>query len=228
MEKVVISAEVRDKSGKGVARSLRRSERIPAVVYRAGQSHPITLKRGEIVGLIKSSAGARAIVDLRFPDGQSRLALLKDYQLDPIKGELLHTDFFEVSLSEEVKVSVGVVLSGEPESVKRDGAILQYGLRKVEVECLPDRIPGHIEVDVSGLLMGHALHVGDISAPEGVKILTEKDKLLATVTAPAVEKVAVPVEAAVEAAAEAQQPEVIKKGKEKEEDKEEKKKEKKA
>lgn len=223
MERITLDAETRDKVGKGAARSLRRSESIPGVLYRAGGSQPIKLKHKELTGLIKATSGEKVLVNLKFPEGP-RLALLKEIQVDPVKGELLHTDFFEVSLTEKVKVTVRVSLSGEPIGVKKDGSILQHGLREIEVECLPDMIPGHVEADVSPLLTGHSLHVSDLSLPEGIKVLTDLSELIATVTAPAVEKAPV-VEAAEAAAAapaagEAPQPEVIKKGKEKAEEKE--------
>jgi large subunit ribosomal protein L25 len=217
MERIALHAEIRDKAGKGTARSLRRQDMIPAVIYRGGASTPIRLGKKELTSLIKSTGGERVVVNLVFPDGANKLALLKEYQVDPVLGELLHTDFFEVSLSEKVRVTVKVSLTGEPLGVKRDGGILQHGLREIEVECLPDRIPGHVEADVSGLLTAHSMHVSDLRLPEGIKVLTVPSEVIATVTAPAVEKAAAPTEEAAAAAAEKKEPEVIKKGKEEKE-----------
>jgi|Deesub1362A_J573_1020465.scaffolds.fasta_scaffold00004_185 large subunit ribosomal protein L25 len=224
MQRITLNAEMRDTVGKGAARALRRADVIPAVLYRAGKSYPMKLQRKELVHFIKTTAGEQVIVNLKFADSD-RLALLKEYQVDPIKGELLHADFFEVSLTEEVRVTVHVVTVGEPIGVKRDGGILQHGLREIEIECLPDKIPGHIEVDVSGLETGDSIHVSDLSLPEGIKVLTDPAELVATVTAPVVEEVAVPA-AEEEEAAEA--PEVVKKGKKEEEAEEEKKEEEKS
>lgn len=230
MERINLNAETRDKVGKGVARALRRANIIPAVIYRGGESLPIKLNRKELAHFIKTSSGTQAVVNLKFPDGTSKLALLKEYLVDPVKGDLLHSDFFEVSLSEKVKVTVHISITGEPVGVKRDGGILQYGLREMELECLPDKIPDNIEVNVSELLTGHSIHVSDISLPEGIKVLTDPDELIAIVTAPIVEEVAAPVEAA---PAEAEEPEVTtegkgregkgREGKEEEKEKEEKK-----
>ena len=209
MEKVVLNAEKRSAAGKGVARSLRRKGIVPAVLYRGGASMPIEINEKELTKFIRSTAGEQVMVNLTFSDGESKLALMKDYQLDPIKGGLIHTDFFEVSLSEEVKVTVHVTMKGEAIGVKRDGGILQYGTRDIEIQCLPDRMPGHIEVDVSGLETGKSIHVGDLVLGEGIKILTDPGELIVTVTAPAVEEAA-------PAAGEAAEPEVIKKGKKEE------------
>lgn len=210
MERITLKAEKRDKAGKGVARSLRREGLIPSVLYRAGHSLPIKMNRKELASFISSTAGEQVMVNLEFPDGEKRLALLKDYQVDPIKGELLHSDFFEVLLTEKVRVTVAVSTTGEPVGVKRDGGILQHGVREIEIECLPDKIPGHITVDVSGLELGKSIHVSDLVLGEGIKVLTDPDEVIATVTA-VVEEEAAP------AAPEVAEPEVIKKGKKEEE-----------
>jgi large subunit ribosomal protein L25 len=159
------------------------------------------------------------MVDLQFADGEKKLALLKDIQVDPIRGELLHTDFFEVSLAEKVRVSLHVITVGEPIGVKRDAGILQHTLREVEVECLPDKIPGKVEIDIAGLEVGQSVHVSDLTFEEGIKVLTDPGDVIVTVTAPVVE--AAPVEAEA-VAAEAAEPEVAKKGKKEEEGEEKK------
>ncbi len=214
MERITLHAEKRDRTGKGVARSLRREGVVPAVLYRGGSSTPIKINSKELSSFMHATAGEQVMVNIEFSDGERRLALMKEYQVDPLGGELLHTDFFEVSLSEEIKVTVHVTTVGEPIGVKRDGSLLQHGTRAIEIQCLPDRVPGHIEVDVSGLETGKSIHVGDLRLGEGVKVLTDPGELIATVTAPIVEE---KVEAEVAAAPEAAEPEVIKKGKKEEE-----------
>jgi len=218
MEKISINAEKREEVGKGIARSLRRNNMIPAILYRAGDSLPIKLSHKEITKFINTTSGEQVIVNLHFKDGETKLALLKDYQVDPIKGNLLHADFFEVSLTEEVKVSVHVSTVGEPIGVKRDGGILQYLLREVEIECLPDRMPGHIEIDISGLEIGQSIHVSDLKLGEDIRVLTNPEEVIVNVIAPAVEEVA----PAAIAAPEAIEPELIKKGKKEEEEGKEK------
>lgn len=225
MERISLVAENREKHGKGGARSLRREGMVPAVVYREGKARSIKLNKKDLVKVINSMSGEQVMVDLQFADGEKKIALLKDYQIDPIKGELLHTDFFEVSLSEEVRVTVHVATFGEAIGVKRDGGILQHTLREVEIECLPDRIPGQVDVDISKLEVGQSIHVSDLVFEEGIKVLTDTGEVIITVIAPVVEEAA-PAEEETVAPAEAAEPEVIKKGKKEEEGEEKEKKEK--
>ncbi len=209
MEKVTIQAYRRETTGKGAARSLRRKGELPAVIYRAGTSEPIKIPGKEFLKLLKNTRGENILVNLQFPEG-SRLAVIKDYQLDPVTGELLHTDFQEVLLTEKIRVTVKVITTGIPKGVKEQGGILQHALREIEIEALPDRIPGHIEVDVSGLSVGQSVHVSDLKLEEGIKVITEPEEVIATVTAPVAEEVAAAP------AAEVTEPEVIKKGKKEE------------
>lgn len=213
MERVTLNVQKREEKGKGAARSLRRAMMIPAVLYRGGGSLPIKIPKKELLQFVHSTAGEQVMVNLKFAEGDNRLALMKEYQVDPTRREMLHVDFFEVSLSEKVRVSVPVSTIGEPVGVKRDKGILQNLLREIEVECLPDKIPGHVRVDISGLEIGQSLHVGDLNLGEDVKILTDPTEVFANIIAPAVEEAA-PAEAA---APEVTEPEVIKKGKKEEE-----------
>ena len=221
MERITISVEKRGETGKGVARSLRRNYMIPAILYRGGDSLPIKIPKKEITQFINTTSGEQVMVSLQFKDGENKLALMKDYQVDPTKRELLHADFFEVLLTEKVKVSVHITTTGESIGVKRDGGLLQNPLREIEIECLPDKIPGHVKIDISGLEIGQSLHVGDLKLEEGIKVLTNHGEVIANIIAPAVEAVA-PAEAAVEPVV--AEPEVIKKGKKEEEKEEEAKK----
>jgi large subunit ribosomal protein L25 len=213
MERITLNVQKREEKGKGAARSLRRGAMIPAILYRGGDSLPIKIPKKEMAQFINTTAGNQVMVNLHFADGENKLALIKDYQVDPTKRELLHADFFEVSLTEKVRVSVHVTTTGEPIGVKRDKGILQNLLREIEVECLPDKIPGHIKIDISGLEIGQSFHVGDLSLGEDVKILTDSTEVLANIIAPLVEEAA-PAEVA---APEVTEPEVIKKGKKEEE-----------
>jgi large subunit ribosomal protein L25 len=213
---------MRDKVGKGAARALRRAESIPAVVYRGGDSQPITLNRKEMLQFMKKTAGEQAIVNLKIAGGEDKLALMKDYQTDPVKNRLLHVDFQEVSLTQKIVVTVPIATVGEAIGVKRDKGILQMVLREMEIESLPDSIPSHIDIDISALEIGHSLHVSDVAPPEGVEILSDPSEVIALVVAPVVEEEA-PAEEAEEEEAEA--PEVVKKGKKEEEAEEGEKKE---
>jgi len=214
MERITIHAEKREEKGKGAARSLRRQAMIPAILYRGGGSLPIKLPKKEITQFINSTAGQQIMVNLQFADGESKLALMKEYQVDPTQRELLHADFFEISLTEKVRVSVQITPTGEPVGVKRDGGLLQNVLREIEIECLPDKIPGKMKIDISGLEIGQALHVSDLSLSEDIKVLTDLDEVIVNIIAPLVEQEVAPAE---EAAPETAEPEIAKKGKKEEE-----------
>lgn len=221
MERITINVEKREETGKGAARSLRRKDIIPGILYRGGGSLPIKLPKKEVLQFINITSGEQVMVNLHFNDGESKLALMKDFQVDPMRRELLHADFFEVSLTEKLKVSVHITVTGEAIGVKRDSGILQNLLREIEIECLPDKIPGHVAIDVSGLEIGQALHVRDLKLAEGIRVMNDPGEVIVNVIAPLVEAVA-PVEEV--APVEAAEPEVIKKGKKEEEKAEEEKK----
>ncbi|MBF0506031.1 MAG: 50S ribosomal protein L25 [Nitrospirae bacterium] len=217
MEKVTLNVEKRGRVGKGGARTLRAGGSIPAVVYKGGNSIPVQLSGKELSYFISKTAGEQVIVNLKFPE-DTKQAILKEYQVDPITGKLLHVDFQEISATELIKVTVHVAIRGEAIGVKRDKGVLQYGIREVEIECLPDKIPGHFKVDVSELTIGRAIHVRDIIPGEGIRIITEPHEVLASVVGIKEEEVA--PEAVI--VAEPVEPEVIKKGKKTEEEEEKK------
>lgn len=219
MERQTLQAEKREDVGKGAARSLRRSGNIPAVIYRENRSAPLKLNAKELSTFIRSTSGDQVLVNLKLSDGE-KLVLVKDFQTDPVSGELLHVDFFEVSLKEKVKVAVHIALKGEPIGVKRDKGILQYGLRDIEVECLPNDIPGQLELDITELETGKSLHVKNLVIPDNVTLLSDLAEVVVIVAEPKVEVEEVPEEEEVVAEGEAE-PEVSEKGKAKEEKKEE-------
>ena len=228
MEKISLKAEQRLETGKGSARSLRREDMLPAIIYSAGKSTPIKLNRKEIVKLIASGVGEHALINIELTGDKAKNvnhpSLIKEYQADPVTNELLHVDFFEISLKKKIKINIPVVLIKEPEGVKQ-GGILQHHIREVQVECLPTQIPDGMEVDAGFLELGHSLHVSDLKPKEGIKIITEPHEVILSVVAPVIEEVAVE-EVEVEEGAE--EPELVKaKGKEEgeaEEEEEQKKK----
>ena len=177
MEKIALTAQFREKAGKGVARSLRRNQMTPAVLYSHGASMPIAMVSKEIMRIINTEGGEHALINLTLEGAKGaaeRMALIKDYQVDPIKGGLIHVDLMEVAMNEKVKLSVAVHVRGAAAGVK-EGGILQHGVRNLDVECLPHQIPDYLEVDISNLKINESLHVRDIKAPEGIKILTDAD-----------------------------------------------------
>jgi large subunit ribosomal protein L25 len=179
-------AEVRDATGKGVARKLRAAGRIPAVVYGRGtESRAISIDPTALQRLLQSGgAGINTLIELSV-DGTTRTVLVKELQRDPVRGRPLHTDFYLVELDKKVEVSVPIHLLGRPQGVE-EGGILDHPLRELELECLPRAIPENVEVDVSALDVGDSIHVRDLELPEGVSVRTDENLAVASVIAPAV------------------------------------------
>lgn len=213
MEDIVISANRRDVIGKQV-RAMRRAGKLPAVIYGSGiEPTPIVLdlrEAGRIIGPLASST----LINIEL-DGTRHLALVREKQRDFIKGTLKHVDFQVVSMREKLRVAVPIEVQGDSPAVKDFNGILVVGLEEVEVESLPQDLPGQIVVDISGLkLIGDGIYVRDLVPPENVEILEDKDEMVVLITAPSVEE----VEEVVPEAVGAGEPEVIEKGKKEEEE----------
>ncbi len=206
MEKFVLNALKRQKTGKGAARQLRNQGFIPCIIYKGGHSVPIQIGSKEIQPFMNIATKEKLFVTLKLEDSEKQ-AILQDYQVDPVTGRLLHVDFMEVSATEKIRVTVPIILIGEPIGVKQDKGILQHGISEIEIEAIPEKIPGHIEVDVSKLEVGDSIHVRDIKFEAGIKIISDLDDVIATVTVEAEEGEILP------STEEIVEPEVIKKGK---------------
>jgi len=217
MEKIILKAEKRIEIGKGGARSLRRKGMLPAVLYGKGATTHIKLLRKDLTKLMSSHAVEHALIEIELSDNNAHktnhLTLVKDYQLDPARGELLHVDFLEISLEKKVKIAIPIVVTKEPVGVEK-GGILQQQMREIEVECLPTQIPDRIEVDASALEIGHSIHVSDLIVEEKIKVLSNPQEVVLSVSAPVVEEVAPPVAQEVVPT----EPELVKKTKAKEEE----------
>ncbi|HET7747395.1 MAG TPA: 50S ribosomal protein L25/general stress protein Ctc [Vicinamibacteria bacterium] len=213
MPEIVVTARNRAETGKNVNRRLREQGLIPGVVYgKKKDPVPVAVSPKEIGAILRSKTGESTLFDLDL-DGTRRKVILKEYQVEPVKGKLLHADFYEVALDKPIEVRVHVELVGTPVGVKTQGGVLDWLLREVEVSCLPTDIPEKISADISHLEIGKHLRVADLVAPEKVEIVTEPDVVVAHVVAPRAEEEAPKVEEVAAAAATTAEPEVIKKGK---------------
>lgn len=214
---ITITASSREGTGKGPARRLRAQGMIPAAVYgEGGEASAVAINAKELATILRSGSGQNTIFKIALPQGEGEPAnvIIKDYQVDPIKGRLLHADLLRLSMTTLTRVDVSVETLGEPAGVKTDGGILEVQLREIEVECLPGDIPQHLQVDVSHLQIGDHVTVADLVYDrEKVKVLADEHQIVAGVLAPRmVEEVAPAAVVEGEAAAGAE-PEVIKKGK---------------
>lgn len=213
MEEIILNAESRKELGRGKVNDLRDNGFIPAVVYKRSAAQAVKIFSGELIRLLHQHRIENAVVNLRIKDDKqekSMPCLIKEIQYDPVRGNIIHVDFNEISLTQMIKVNVPVVAKGDPVGVKQDGGSLEHILWEIEVECLPTNIPGEIEVDVSQLKIGDAVHLKDIKLPQGIKPSLEPEAVILHVVAPMKEEA--PVEAI--EGEEKKEPEVIKEKKE--------------
>jgi large subunit ribosomal protein L25 len=204
----VIEAQARIPEGKNVNRRIRKSGKIPAVIYGPGNTPVVvSLNPDDIMDILHSESGHNTIFTVNIEGVGQRNAMVKAYQRNPIKGNLLHTDLLEIDMSRMLTLTVDIELIGEPEGVKIDGGTLDFVTREIEVECLPADIPESIKVDVSRLKINDYVRVKHIQADSKVKILSESEVVIVTIVPPVKE------ETVAEGTPGAAEPEVIKKGK---------------
>jgi large subunit ribosomal protein L25 len=209
----VIQAQPRSTRGKNEARRTRVAGQVPAILYGA-KKEPVSIAVDpkQITRILTSERGHNTIFDLEV-GGERTKAMIVDWQYEPIRGALLHIDLKRIAMDERIRVKVPVHLVGEPVGVKQQGGILDWVLREVELECLPDDIPAGIDADVSELVFGKVLRVADL--PHGGKLhfITDENQAVALITSVKEEVAATPAEAVPGAEAAPAEPEVIKKGK---------------
>ena len=217
MEQIELNVMPRRVVGKQVG-ALRRSGLVPAVLY-GHHTEPTHLQARdrELMRVLVKSGGSRLITLNVEGETEPRMALVREIQREPIKGHLLHVDFYAVSMTEEITVEVPIHFTGSSPAEARNEGVLNYGSETVEIECLPGDLIDSIHVDLSQLVkVGDVITVGDLQVPDTIKILADPDELVVRVSHIAAEE----VEEAPVAAVEAAEPEVIKKGKAEEEEEE--------
>ncbi len=213
MQQIIVEATLRNDRGKNAARRIRRTGQIPGVLYGGtGDALAVAVDAKQVASILRSEAGHNTIFTVMLPGGEQKV-MLKDWQVDPVKGSLLHVDMLRVAMDVRIRVKVPVHTFGEPQGVKMQGGIFEMVTREVEIECLPSEIPGEFRVDVSELTMGKQLRIADLPLNlQKMKLVTDPQRVIAHVVAVRAEEEK-PAEAVVEAEAAPAEPEVIKKGK---------------
>lgn len=220
MAEMIVNAETRSDFGSGAAKRIRRSGSVPAIVYGGSQDTiTVSIDPKAIIRLLRSEAGRNTIVSLKVPDGGTDNVILKDWQVDPVREDILHADFQRIAMDKALRVSVPVALRGEAFGVKNEGGLLDVVMREVEIECLPADIPERIDCDVTNLKLHESLRVGDLPTIENITVLEDLDRVIVHVVAVKEEVAAPSEEAAVEIDLEGapEEPEVAAKGKKEEE-----------
>ena len=204
-----IKAEKREIFGKNASRRLRREGMIPAILYGADALNvPLTLKKQDVFMILRSDTGENTVFQVSF-DSENRDVMIKELQRDPVTDEILHADFVHIAMDKVIRVDVSVESVGEAVGVKTEGGFVDFITREVEIECLPKDIPENIEVDISGLHLRQSLKAGDITLPEGVKLITPSDTILVLIEVPSKEEEIEVEEEEEEVIGEEEEPEVI-------------------
>ncbi len=206
-----LTAQKRDDLGNSTTKTARKKGNIPGVFYiKNSPAIAISVKDTALNPFVYTSEVR--IINLQIEGVEkAQNCILKDVQFDAVSDKPIHFDLLGISENETIKVEVPIKLVGAPAGV-RDGGIVQHTLHSLEVECLPADIPSHIDVEISGLMIGDSIHVGDLKI-ENVEIHGAPGATIVAVVPPAVEKVETP-----EGETAAAEPEVIAKGKKDEEE----------
>jgi large subunit ribosomal protein L25 len=219
METIELTVAPRSVTGKQVS-ALRRSGTVPAVLY-SRHLEPTHLQANdrELMRVLVRAGGSRLVTLKIEGQAEPQMALVREIQREPIKGHLLHVDFYGVSMTERITVEVPIHFTGTSPAAARNEGVLNYGSDTIEIECLPGDLIDSVSVDLSNLVkVGDVIHVGELQVPGTIEVLTDPDELVVRVShiaAEEVEEVAPVVEATIA------EPEVIKKGKAEEEEGEE-------
>ena len=215
MERIELKAQIRKETGKKHNKQLRKDGFIPGVVYKEGkETVNLKLNERDLVTALYTKAGENILINLKVedgPKGKGRVVIIKEVQHHPIRDQILHVDFQEISLTEKLTTDIPIAVKGEAEGVVKDEGVLEHVIWEVKVECLPTDIPEKIEVDVTNMKIGDSVLVKDLQTPPGVRILDDAGQTVIAVESPHVEK---PPE---EVAEEITEPELIREKKEKEE-----------
>lgn len=208
MQQVNLAAESRANTGKGAARSLRREGKVPATIYGHGiAARSLSVDHKTLGKLLEVIGGEAALVDVAIDGAAPIKALVREVQRNPVRrSDVIHLDLYAVVADEPITVEVPVHVIGTADGVRNQGGVLDHHLHRLTIKVLPADIPEHIDVDVSALTVGHAIHVRDITIAKG-EIMHDGDVSVVSVIQARAEVSAAAVDGAPVA------PEVIKKGK---------------
>jgi large subunit ribosomal protein L25 len=202
---MTIEVQPRETTGKNANRRSRAAGKIPAVVYGGGkESVSIEVDRKTLLDMLKGHAGENPIFLLKLGE-KDRHAMIRHMDVHPLSRQVIHVDFQRVLMDQKVRVAVPVELTGTAHGVKVEGGMIDFVTREVHVECLPGQIPKHLEFDVTDLHVGQHVEAKDLQLPEGVVLLDDADKVIASVSQSRTEEA--------EAGADRAEPEVIAKKK---------------
>lgn len=182
MEQIPLTASRRESTGKGPAKQMRVEGLVPAIFYAGGKdAAKLSIKQAEMERVLRHSSGGNAFLSLTIEGDSPRMAVIKDLQFDYLGKNILHADFYEVRSDQELTLEVPIELIGEPKGMTA-GALLSQSAYTASVTGLIANIPDSIDLDVSGMAMGDALHAESLPLPEGVKLATEDNFMVVSLS----------------------------------------------
>lgn len=180
-EKFVIKAEVRETRGKNAARRLRAEGKIPVSIYGGGVDNTAaTVELKDLAAVLRSDAGKNTVFDLDIAGLGTSSVMFQDRQIDPLKGRMIHADLRRIGKGEKFEMTVPIQLVGKPESLSEEGTVLNQALRSLKILVEPSKAPEFIEVDISQLVAGHAIHVSDLKATD-YEVVESGDTVIAVI-----------------------------------------------
>lgn len=201
MKKYQLTITSRKGTGRSASRRLRKAEKIPAILYgKHTKPETLAVNAPEFIKLLKEIGGRAALIELKRDQGAAALSFLQEIQRDPITDRYLHVDLQEVKENEKMVINVTVLITGESSGVKNEGGILETTTHRLRIRCLPKDLPAFIEVDVTPLKVGEAIHISELKALPGVEFLDDKNQTVVLCVEPPAEEAA-PTPAAGEAVA---------------------------
>lgn len=188
-KQVRLAAQRRTALGRSAVRKLKATGTVPAVIYGGKDNpEPLQISRRDISNVLSHASGENILVELEIAGDTNRLAMVQEVQHAPVGGEVLHVDFHAVSMDEMIEADVPLEPIGTANGVKNFGGLLEQNLRSLSIECLPRDLPDVIQVDVTALNVGDAIHVREIPLPAGVTTRVSPDLTAISVLAPTVEE----------------------------------------
>jgi len=181
-DKIVVKAVKRDTRGKNENRRLRAAGKVPVVVYGGGSvSLAATAELKDLAAIIRTDSGANTVFSLDIEGEGINDVIFQDRQIDPIIGRLVHADLRRFSKGEKIEMTVPITLIGHPAGLDEEGAVLTQALREIKVICEPANTPDAIEVDISEMAAGHAIHVSDLKVAAGIEIVEPGESVVASI-----------------------------------------------
>jgi large subunit ribosomal protein L25 len=191
MKKYQLTVTAREGTGRSASRRLRKAEKIPAILYgKHTKPENLAVNGPEFVKLRKEIGGKAALIELKRDAGATALSFLQEIQRDPITDKYLHLDLQEVKENEKMVISVTIHVTGEAYGVKTEGGILETASHRLRIRCLPKDLPPLIELDVTELKVGEAIHVSELKPIPGVEFLDDKNQTVVLCVEPPAEEVA--------------------------------------